>query len=158
HEPIELSIVAEVDGAEATRPQGVPHLITAEGRGWDRDTPRPRGRADIRTWPKPRQQRPYLRVDELELLPPLPDFGEQLGTVAAHLLRRLAQFEHLLEQSEHLRVAGHVQSLLKLLAKPRQQTVDERPLIGRRPEKAFEHVPVNVLRRRTVLFDLWHKN
>jgi hypothetical protein len=76
HGPIELSIVAEVDGAEATRPQGVPHLITAEGRGWGRDTPRPCGRASIRICPKPRQQRPDLRVDELELLPPLPDFGE----------------------------------------------------------------------------------
>ena len=80
----------EVDGAEAARPQGAPHLITAEGRGWDRDTLRRRGRASIRTCLKARKQRPDLRVDELELLPPPPDFGEQLGAVAAHLFRRLA--------------------------------------------------------------------
>src|SRR5262249_35727398 len=55
-----------------------------------------------------------LRVDELELLPPLPDFGEQLGVVPAHLLRRLVQFEDLIEQPLHLRVAGHGRSLLKL--------------------------------------------
>src|SRR5262249_59673429 len=72
--------------------------------------------ASIRIYPKPRKQRPHLRVDELELLPPLPDFGEQLGAVAAHLLRRLAQFEHLPEHSVHLRVAGHRRRLLKLAA------------------------------------------
>src|SRR5262249_34560067 len=114
HGPIELSVVAEVDGAEAAGPQGVPHLITAEGRGRGRDTPRRRGRASIRTCPKPRKQLPDLRVDELDLLPPLPDLGEQLGAVAAHLLRRLAQFEDLIEQPGHLRVVGHRRRLLKL--------------------------------------------
>src|SRR5262249_59529285 len=63
---------------------------------------------------KPRKQLPDLRVDELDLPPPLPDFGEQLGAVAAHLLRRLAQFVDLVEQPLHLRVAGHGRSLLKL--------------------------------------------
>src|SRR5215472_7156695 len=107
HGPIELGIVAEVDGAEASRPQAAPHLVTAEGRGWGRDTPRPRARAGLRTCPEPRKQLPDLRVDELDLPPPPPDFGEQLGAVAAHLLRRLAQFLDLIEQPGHLRVVGH---------------------------------------------------
>src|SRR5262249_9627925 len=107
HGPIELSIVPEVDGAEAACTQGAPDLITPEGRGWGRDLPPRRGRASIRTCPKARKQHPDLRVDALELLPPLPDFGEQLGAVAAHLLRRLARAEHLLEQFKHLGVAGH---------------------------------------------------
>src|SRR5262249_54852383 len=95
HGTIELSIVAEVYGAEATRSQGIPHLITAEGRRWGQDTRLRRGRASIRTCPKSRQQRPNLRVDELELLPPLLDFGQQFGALAAYLLRLLAEFEHL---------------------------------------------------------------
>src|SRR5262249_60964276 len=57
-----------------------------------------------------------LRVDEAERLPPVPDLRQQLGAVAAHLLRRLAQLEHLLEHSLHLRVAGHGRRLLKLAA------------------------------------------
>src|SRR5262249_20413093 len=97
-------------------PQDTPHLVTAEGRGRSRGGARPRGRAGIRTCPEPRKQRPDLRVDELEFLPPLPDFGEQLGEVAAYLLRRLARVEHLLEQSEHLGVADHGFSILNLVA------------------------------------------
>jgi len=68
---------------------------------------------------EPRKQRPDLRVEELEVLPALADFGEQLGAVAAHLLRRLAQFEHLLEHLVHLRVIGHRRCLFKLAARPR---------------------------------------
>ena len=49
-----------------------------------------------------------LHVDELTFLPPLPDFRQQLKAVAAHLLRRLPRVEHLLEQFEHLGVAGQV--------------------------------------------------
>jgi hypothetical protein len=67
-------------------------------------------RAGLRRCPNPRNQRADLRVDAAELLPALPDFGEQLGAVAAHLLRRLARIEHLLEQAEHLWVTGHRQS------------------------------------------------
>jgi hypothetical protein len=48
--------VAEVDGAEAARPQGAPHLITAEGRGWGRRAPRRRGRSGIRACREPRKQ------------------------------------------------------------------------------------------------------
>src|SRR5262249_2323586 len=65
------------------------------------------GRAGVRACPKPRKESPDLVVDEAERLPPPPDLREQLGAVAAHLLRRLPRVEHLLEQSEHLGVAGH---------------------------------------------------
>src|SRR5262249_6400582 len=69
-----------------------------------------RDRAAARKGPDPWKQRPELRVDEVELLPPPPDLREQVGAVAAHLLRRPARVEHLLEQSEYLRVAGHRRS------------------------------------------------
>ncbi len=67
-------------------------------------------RAVIQNGPKSRQQRPDLGVDEAEFLPPLPDFREQVGAVAAHLFGRLPRVEHFLEQSEHVRVARHRQS------------------------------------------------
>lgn len=34
HRPVELSIVAKIDGAETADPQGAPNLITAEGCWW----------------------------------------------------------------------------------------------------------------------------
>ena len=119
HGALQLVVVGQVDEAEAALAQQPLDAVaadvrrqrgggvSAEGRGWGRDAPGRRGRAGIRTCPEPRKQRPDLRVDELEFLPPLPDFRQQLGAVAAHLLRRLPRVEHLLEQFEHLGVAGH---------------------------------------------------
>ena len=39
HGPVELGVVAEVHGAEAAGPQGVPHLVAAEGGGRGRGVP-----------------------------------------------------------------------------------------------------------------------
>ena len=63
--------------------------------------------AQLRTLLPGLATRPDLGVDALEFLPPLADFRQQLGAVAAHLFRRLTRVEHLLKESEHLGVAGH---------------------------------------------------
>src|SRR5262245_53717679 len=109
HVPVEGEVAGLVDDADAAAAdlaeQFVPGYLRRVGGGRHGHD-----RGDTRGRPKAREQLDDGRVDEAELPPPLPEFGEQLGAAAAHLLRRLARVEHLLEQSEHPGVAGHRQS------------------------------------------------
>jgi hypothetical protein len=86
---IERSLSGLVDDAHAAAAQHAQHLVAGDLRqaGGGRHA---RERAGRRISPKLRKQRHDLRVDELELLPPLPEFRQQFGAVTAHFLRRLA--------------------------------------------------------------------
>jgi hypothetical protein len=97
------------DDAHAAAAEDCLHLVAGHLRQGGGGKRRHQG-VGTRTGPHPWKQGPDLRVDMAERLPPLPDLGEHFGAVAAHLLRRLPRVEHLLEQAEHLGVAGHRRS------------------------------------------------
>jgi hypothetical protein len=103
---LEGQVPGPVHDAHAAAAKHRLHLVTGNLRQLDGERAR-RERCAARRCAECRKHRLDFRVDPAEFLPLPLDFREQLGAVAAHFFRGLARVEHLLEQSEHLGVAGH---------------------------------------------------